>query len=134
MNPQRRSDIRAHVALLRSRRQTKQTVGVISIAQWTAWSQPEKSKVIDQMWQIKGACESLGAAWHVVRLLTRWGYTVEWVQAVNGNGEPMNAHWCDIRPGDKPKVALEIGIGWGPTLSESLCAAALRSVELLALR
>jgi hypothetical protein len=108
--------------------------GVISVAQWERLSLPEKSKLIDELWQIKGAAESLGAAWNVVRLLTSWGYTVYWEQAINGKGEPMTAQWCDVRPGENPKVHLEIGIGWAPTISESLCAASLRCVGLLALK
>lgn len=108
--------------------------GVISVDQWTAMTLREKSKLIDELWQIPRAAESLSAAWNVVRLLTSWGYTVYWEQAIDGNGNPMPAHWCDIRPGAKAKIHLEIGIGWGATLSESLCAAALRCIGLLALR
>lgn len=106
----------------------------ISVAQWQAMSLKQKSKIIDELWQIPHAAESLGKAWPIVKLLTSWGYTVEWVHGVNEKGERCGGHWCDIRPGLAPKVDLQIGIGYGSTLSESLCAAALRSVQLLAMR
>jgi hypothetical protein len=110
----------------------KPSFGVITVDQWTAMTLPEKSKLIDDLWQIKGAAESLGAAWNVVRLLTSWGYTVEWIDG--RCDDHVGGLWCDIQSGEKPKVDLKESIGYGVTLSESLCAAALRCVGLLALR
>ena len=103
---------------------------MISVNQWEAMSLPAKSKLIDDLWQIKGAAESLAAAWNVVRLLTSWGYTVEWIT----NPDKSGGMWCDIQPGEKPKVDLKDGIGYATTLSESLCCAALRCVGLLDVR
>lgn len=89
----------------------------------------EKSKLIFQMWQFKGAAESLGAAWQVVRLLTSWGCEVEWINATEEGGI-----YCIIDI-TRPKMGnINSTVGYGATLAESLCAAALRSVGLLATR
>lgn len=109
------------------------TTGVISVAQWEAWSPREKSKIIDQLWQIPGAVESMGQGWKVVQLLLSWGCTVEWMPALEEDARKAHYHYCVIDT-ERSKIALKQGVGYGPSLSESLCCAALRCVELLALQ
>lgn len=111
---------------------TRKQYGVISVDQWTAMTPAAKSKIIYELWQIKGAAESLSAAWNVVRLLTSWGYVIEWIDG-RSDGH-VGGLWCDIAPGAAPKVDLINSIGYADTLSESLCCAALRCVGLLAMR
>jgi hypothetical protein len=100
---------------------------LISVATWQTMSLKEKSKLIDELWQIKDSAESLGAAWNVVKLLTDWGCSIEWID--DGKGI-----YClvDI---EKSKIGLaNDGVGYGQTLAEALCCASLRCVGLLDLR
>lgn len=108
------------------KQENKERYGVISLAQWEAWTPRQKSKVIDLQWQIPHAAETLGQAMKVVRLLLNWGCTVDWIP-----NKAQNGIYCIIDV-SRSKIFLKGGVGFAPTLSESLCCAALRCVELLA--
>lgn len=117
------------IALARSR-SVKQKYGLITVAQWTAMPLSDKSRVIDQMWQIPHACERLSAAWKVVKLLLSWGCTIEWTPPLDEQGRKLGGHYCLVDV-EHSKICLESGVGYAPTLSESLCCASLRCVGLL---
>lgn len=136
MTPRRRAKFRVESWKMKMAMRSnivRSDYGKISVAKWTRMSAAEKSKIIFQMWQILGAVESLGAAWKVAQLFISWGCVIEWTPNINYYGKVCDGHWCYI-DADTSKIALKNGVAHGQTLSESLCAAALRCVELLATR
>lgn len=60
VNYLRRRQPHGIIAKARARR-VKEQFGILTTAQWTTLTLPEKSKLIFEMWQIPHACERLGA-------------------------------------------------------------------------
>jgi hypothetical protein len=105
---------------------------MLTIQKWEAMSPQERSRWIDELWQIPHAAEGLAAAWEVVRLLTSWGCTVEWMPALEEEDRSAGHHYCVISCEHAKIGSLKDGVGYGPSLADSLCCAALRTVGLLA--
>jgi hypothetical protein len=104
---------------------------MLTVKQWEEMSLPEKSRLIADLWQLPRAAETLSAAWAVVRLLTSWGCQVEWMPALEEQPRLDGSHYCLISCAGAKIGGLKDGVGYGQSLSESLCCAALRSVGLL---
>jgi hypothetical protein len=105
---------------------------MLTVQQWEQMTPKERSKWIFELWQIPHAAETLSATWQVVSLLTSWGFSIEWMPALEEDARKKGYHYCVIS-GERAKIGgLKDGVGYGSSLSESLVCAALRSTGLLA--
>lgn len=86
---------------------------------WQKLDAVQKSSIVENVFQIGGAVDSLGSAWQVGKQMLERGFSFDWTDC------GKDGFYCLM---DGPEAR---HIGWGKTYSEAICAAALAATGFL---